>query len=280
MGRTLVLNSSNVQSGNPYNDTWVYTFPVNATFKNEQIALNQMSMYYSWRNISSTYGNNTLSYKWVDGSTVNITIPDGYYSVSDLNAYLQSIMVTNTHYLINSSGSYVYYLELVTNSTYYSVQLNAYAVPTSLPSGYSTPSSVTWAFPGTASTPQLVTTNSAFNSLIGFTSGTYPAASQTTTYSHTSDSTPQVSPVNSLIMTCNLVSNNIGTPDNIVYSFSPNVSYGSLITCSPAYPNWCDIRDGTYNQMVITIKDQNFNRVKFLDPQGVILLSIKKKNET
>lgn len=277
--KTLVLNSSNIQSGNSYSDSWDYNFPGNASFHDEQISVSQISIYYSWRNISSTYGNNTFSYVWCDGTTTSVTIPDGYYSIDDLNAYLQSVMVSKTHYLVNSSGQYVYYLEFVTSSTYYSVVLNSYPVPTALPTGYSTPSGVTWSFPATAKTPQLVTTNSGFNSIIGFNSGTYPTSQQTTTYSKTSDVTPQVSPVNSLIVTCSLVSNNIGVPDNVIYSFSPNASYGSIINVSPPVPIWCDIKNGCYNKMTITIRDQNYNRVKFLDTQGIILLSVKKKSE-
>lgn len=100
-------------------------------------------MYYSWYNITSSNGNNSFQVIWPIGaetSTFSITIPNGFYSITDLNSYLQQYYITNGLYLINSSGQYVYYAEFLTNSNYYSVQFNAYSVPTSLPAGWTQPS--------------------------------------------------------------------------------------------------------------------------------------------
>ena len=51
--------------------------------------------------ISSALGNNTLSYKWVDGTTNSVTIPDGAYDIYDLDGVLSSRMISNTHYYAN-----------------------------------------------------------------------------------------------------------------------------------------------------------------------------------
>ena len=161
--QTIILNNTNCDTTNPNNNVYKYKFPSNINFKNSQITLTSVYMYYSWYNISSKQGNNTFSYIWYSGSTptattVSITIPDGFYDISGLNEYLQSIMITNGHYLINSSGSYVYYIEFVTNATYYAVQLNCYQLPTAAEAsaaGYTAPSS----WPGyitTHITPQVV----------------------------------------------------------------------------------------------------------------------------
>ena len=56
---------------------------------------------------------------------------DGNYEISSVNAFLQSIMVSNGHYLENSSGDYVYYLEFKVNATTYKIEINSYNVPTS-----------------------------------------------------------------------------------------------------------------------------------------------------
>lgn len=51
--------------------------------------------------ISSSLGNNTLSYIWVDETTNTITIPDGAYDIYDLDAVLTKAMISNMHYYAN-----------------------------------------------------------------------------------------------------------------------------------------------------------------------------------
>lgn len=275
--RTIILNSSHVVN-NGLNDTFVYQFPTGSvSFKDDQLAVCQISMYYSWFNInSSLYGNNSISYTWTDGTVVNIAIPDGFYTIEDLNAYLQSVMYSNNHYLISSSGSLLYYLELVTNPTYYCIQLNSYAVPTALPAGWSKPG--VWALPAVASTPQF-TVSSNFSLIVGMNAGTYPSVVQATTYAKTSDFTPQVSPVSSVIMACNLVKNTCALPSTLLYSFSPNVSFGSQIVIQPPEFSFVDITDGAYTELKISLYDQDLNRMHFRDPNVIILLTVRNKSE-
>ena len=287
--KTLIINSSNVIN-NSFNDTYTYKFPVGSVnFKNDQVAISGISIFYSWNNITSAttggqYNNNSFSYIWIDGSSHTITLPDGYYEITDINAYLQSQMVKNTHYLLSTSGNYIYYLELVINQTYYAVQLNCYNMPTSAQAsalGYTQPSGATWSFPSTAKTPQFVISSSNnFSLVIGFSGGTYPSTPQSTTYNITSNNgVPQVTPISSVIMACTLLNNPYSIPSTLLYSFSPNVTFGSQIQISPPSPSFVDIQDGTYNDFTITFYDQNINRIQILDDNIVVLLTIKNRNE-
>lgn len=282
--RTLIINGENVVS-NGFNDTYKYTFPTGSvTFKNDQVAVSSINMYYSWFNITSSttgsqYNNNQFTYTWygTTSATYTITIPDGYYSVADLNAYLQSQMVANGHYLVNSTGEYVYYLELVENSTKYAVQFNSYPIPTALPSGYTNPASMS--FPTTATTPQItILSTNNFNNVIGFTAGTYPSSVQTTNYSVTSSYTPQVSPVSSLVLSCTLLNNRYAIPSTLLYSFSPaGTSFGSLISIQPPEMSFVDIQDGSYNEFTIEFRDQNLGKIAIKDSNLVVMLTIRDK---
>lgn len=285
--KTLIINGENLVSG-PYNDTYKYNFPIGSVeFKNDQVAVSAIYMYYSWFNITSAttgsmYNNNVFQYVWYDNagsSTYTVTLPDGYYEVSDINAYLQSQMVANGHYLLDSNGDYVYYLELVTNTTYYAVQFNSYPIPTSLPSGYTNPASIT--FPATATTPQIIiSSTNNFKDVLGFDAGTYPSPTQTTNYSKLSDYTPQVSPVSSLILSCTLLNNRYAIPSTLLYSFSPaGVSFGSLINITPPEMSFVDIQDGSYTDFTIEFRDQSLNRIAINDTNLVIMLTIKDKYE-
>ena len=100
------MNSSNlVQDGQ--NNKLIYKFPNSVVFKNNSIAVSSVSMYYSWFNISRAFMNNTFSYSWTQGTTITtyqVVIPDGLYEISQINAYLQFVMISNNTYLIDASG--------------------------------------------------------------------------------------------------------------------------------------------------------------------------------
>ncbi len=90
MGKTIILNTSNIVE-NSNNTKLVYNFPSGGYyFKNDMIALQSVYQFFSIFNITSDYGNNSFSYVWFDGVEYSITIPDGYYEISDLNSYFQS----------------------------------------------------------------------------------------------------------------------------------------------------------------------------------------------
>ena len=285
--RTIVLNSTNsvpsISGGVVDNSVFVYTFPISAEFKDEEIAVSSISLYYSWFSITSAQGNNTFTYTWYNGggavAPITITIPDGFYTIAQLNAYLQSVMINNSHYLITASGQYVYYLEFAENSSRYSVQFNSYALPTAAQAaalGYTAPAGwVSYVLAPT--TPQITISANAFRNIIGFAAGTYPNPVQATNYSAISSFTPQVSPVQSVLISCSLVSNPLAIPNNIIYSLTPNVEFGSLITPSISNMIWNETLNGYFTSFRIQFLDQNYSPLYLRDTNLVIVLSVRKK---
>lgn len=276
--RTIILNSTNITQGSN-NTELIYNFPAGSVeFRDDEVAINSISLFYSWFNINaSLYNNATYQYSWL-GSTFTVTMPNGNYSIDDLNSYLQSQMLINGHYLVDGAGDYVYYLEFQLNVSKYAVQFNAYPIPTALPAGWTNPASVV--FPAVAETPQIIILNNGFKDVIGFTAGTYPPAVVSTQYSKLSDTAPQVSPVNSIVVECNLINNPLSTPSKLLYSFTPtNTVFGEVIKEQPPEFTFNEISNGFYNNIVIKFKDQNLRDLVIQDPQIVILLVIRKKQE-
>lgn len=285
--RTIIINGNNVVP-NSLNDTYKYSFPNGAVnFSNDQISVASISIYFSWFNITSAttasrYNNNTYQYIWTDNTgsnTYNVVMPDGYYEVSDLNAFLQYTMVQNGHYLVDAANDFVYYLEWVVNPTYYGVQLNAYPFPTALPGGWSNPAGA--GFPAIASTPQIIISpTNNFGTVVGFNAGTYPPAVQATNYSALSQNAPQITPINSVIMTCNLLNNIYANPNTLLYSFNPSgTRFGELISIQVPQFAFVDILDGQYTDFQIQFLDQNLNRIYIQDSNIVVLLVIGKKEQ-
>jgi hypothetical protein len=253
-----------------------YIFPNGTSnFKNQEVALASLILPYSWYNITSAKGNNTftLTFPITDGTTVktvNIVIPDGFYTISKLNDYFQSAMIANDVYLVNGDGDNVYYFEIVANTTTGLAQINSYIVPTdaqfsAYSPAWSNPGS--WDLPSTGSrVPQFVLTNQLFGNNIGFTIGTYPAnTTQSSTYSVTSDFEPQISDVSSVLLTCSLVNNNLSSPNNIIATIPINNTYLGQITYSPNEFIWMRCLDGNVNSMSIRFLDQNGNNIAMRD---------------
>lgn len=272
----IILNMGNIIPSS-FNNVYSYNFPGSANFKGAKIAVSQVQIFYSWRNITSGNQNNAFSIIVPTGAgpvTVSITVPDGTYSVSDLNSYIQNILISRGYYLVNAQGAFIYYVEIVENSTRYAIQLNMFPVPTVLPTGWSNPGG--WSLPVAVATPRLVVPNTSFQSYLGFLPGTYPPASQSAAYSTLSSFTPQVSPVSSVIMGCNLVQNPLANPQTTLYSFSPGTaSYGGLIQSNAFDFSYVRIPDGTYSSLDITFYDQNFNNLAIVDTNIIIVLLIK-----
>lgn len=273
----LVLNSTNLDATSyPNNNRYRYVFPSPANFKNSQVALQGINIFFSWNNITAANGNNTFSYIFPSlvPVTTTVTIPDGYYSVAQLNNYLESIMIGLGQYLVDANGNYVYYIQFTTNSTYYAVELDSYAFPSALPMGYTNPSGI--ALPLADSTPQVVIPAGGFSTLIGFTPGTYPPAIQATTYSHLSDFTPQVDVVQSIIVTCNLLNNLLSQPNSIIGTFTTgNSSFGALVSYEPNEAIFVNIAPGQYSSIEISFLDQAFSPLIIQDTNVTITLLLR-----
>ena len=277
MSKTLVINSSNYIIGS--NNKFVYRFPNTQTFEaGSSIGLSSISIYNSTFNIEKNRGNNVIQIIWL-GTTYTIIIDDGYYNVSDLNFKIQQFCILNNLYLLSNSGSnIIYFVELVMNSVRYSVQLNLYPIPTLSQAsslGYSLPPSANWTFPIISTTPQLNIVSQTFGNLIGLNFGIYPVTAQTTTQSYLSTTTPIISPVNSYIMTCNLLNSKYSIPNTTFFSLPLSGSLGTLITSNVSSIIYNMINPQSYNEIVITFFDQYFNALILHDFDCTITLAIK-----
>jgi hypothetical protein len=286
---TLILNSTNV-IGN-YNSQYKYNF-LNGGFnvsENSAIAVSQVILPYSWFNISqSVYGNATFSYIWYYGAglarTYTVILPDGNYSTIDINNYLEQYFISQNQYFTNAStGMNLYYIKLVSNATYYTNQFLFSPLPSSLPTGYTAPSagfnynnSTNYGYSSVGYTPRIQITSTPFGSLIGYTIGTYPSTLQFVSYSQLGNTIPNINPVNSLVLTCDIVSNQCTTPSNILDSFSlQNTGFGSNILYSPSYEKFITISPGNFPNLTLSLYDQNFNLIKCNDINIMIQLVVK-----
>ena len=296
----IVLNQTNIVADGQ-NNKLVYKFPNSVVLKDKYIAVSNISMYYSWFNITNTSQNNLLTYTWTAGATTTtyqIIIPDGLYEISAINNFCQFTMIQNNTYWINSSGDNVYPFEIILNPNRYAVQINTFLVPTSLPTGATVPSG----FPGWPATAQnpVITIPNNFNIIVGYTAGfstnanvgnayvppTPPSASTNYvakdgagTLSYLSNTSPQVQPNNNVLFSLSNINNPYSQPSSIIYSLNPNVAVGEQIYETPPNFMWNRMIDGTYNELRLTFLGNDLKPLIINDPNMTILLTIRDKDE-
>lgn len=282
MVKTLILNSSNV--ANFDNTKYVYRFPNSFQLnKGDKISLAALTLPYSNYNINDNLYNNARLSIIYNGQTTNIIIPDGAYTIETLNEYIHGVIKLTSNNLpystTGSSGSiaYNYFINFSTNQTYYSIDL--IINPAILGSGANPKGAIFTGF-----CPQIVI-NSNINLIIGFNKATFPTvANQATDFiirSKDMGLIPNISPVNSYIVLCNLAFNPAsGQNTNILYSISPGgTTFGSNIYLSLPQYQYVDTIAGTYQTLEVNFVDQNFNRLIFNDYNLLITLIIKSIDE-
>ena len=280
MSYNLVINGNNVV--NSIKNTYRYDF-INGTFEigdGSEIMITNFQIPYSWFNITSKNNNNTFKFYWPTATntynTFTIIIPDGFYTTTTLNLFIQQFCVTNGMYLIEAAtDKYHYFINMLYNETYYANQVILKPVTTSLPTGYSAPSN--WAgYTAVSRTPYVEILNNNFSKFLGFTTGNY-GINSAVAYSINSNTTPVGSTVNSLIVRCSLVSNNISSQTDIIDSFAISGTFGSNLNYTNNIEKWSKLNSGRYSSFTITIVDQNFNDVDILDSNLLINLLIRTK---
>ena len=80
---TIFMNSENSKTSKPHVLTLKLTSKLDLRLGEKVIALSNLSIYYTWRNIKSSYNNNEFK---ISAPTWNdeFELPDGLYSASDI----------------------------------------------------------------------------------------------------------------------------------------------------------------------------------------------------
>ncbi len=268
----LIINNTNLYPST-FNNVFRYIPPSGAfTFKRgSRVSIGSISIFYSWFNFTTSYGNDSFSIDFSGYGTLTITVGNQNLNVSDLNSYVQQQMIAANLYLVDSNSQNVYYFEILENAAAYAIQVNLFPVPSILPVGWTNPG-----MPLSGFCPVFNVPNTNFQNVIGYTAGSYGSPTSTVTESFLSTFTPQVSPVQSILVGCSLLRNYYNTNPTILYSFtSAGTTFGSLIESSPFFPRYTPIYPGTYSYIDIIFTDQDGVPLPINDTNLTITLLLK-----
>ena len=88
---TIFMNSENRSTSKPLILKLKLTDELDLSIGKKVIALSNLSIYYTWKNIKSSYNNNKFKMSaptWND----EFELPDGSYSISDIQDYFEYIL--------------------------------------------------------------------------------------------------------------------------------------------------------------------------------------------
>ena len=207
--------------------------------KKNKLALDRLSMTYSWYNIRSEYDNNKIKYTH-DGSTWHtITFTNGMYSYSDINDYIHQYMVQKSHHSTDSNGNKTYSINLT-------FILSTYRILISIEGSY-----------------QLDLRGTKFGDLIGFEKKLVTKTEYGTKLPNITNSIDVLN-INTTAITDSIV-NGINT-NTIAVIPTDNLTRSFPFTFEPKRPLFCDLSSSQIDEMRIYVSDSlgrpvNFNGI-------------------
>lgn len=252
MSILIKLDSQNMKAGDTSDNFSTYFSPA-LNLKNDvrdwEFALIQTTMWYNFYNVSASIGNNVLKYSNNSGSNwYTVTIPDGLYSIENINSQIQQAIENNGH-TVNK-------LKIIANYSIVKVQI--------------------YIEPGSNFQIDLQSSVSSFGSFLGFNSAIYT----TEGYSTAQNNANITNDINKLIVHCSLVNNEFsfdnGTKSDTLFTVVPNELPGSLMVREPSKPIYLPVNNTFIERISMRVTDERNNRINFNGENVTYLLHLRK----
>jgi hypothetical protein len=219
-----------------------------------EIALVKANIWYSYYNIAEAHGNNKFRYHNGTVWRNQVIIPDGVYSVDQINDIIQGNMYAHGDYTSGSPDSY----DINLYPNYSTLKLDIV-----LTNNYQL---------------DLQDSQSTLNALLGFSSSI--PASNGLEITVTGDRTVDITRgVNSLSIHCSLVQGSYENEvaSDVIYSFSPDKSPGELLNIDVNQRIYLPIRDkGQITSIRFRLTDQKDRPVDLNNEDCVYLCELRK----
>ena len=190
------MNSDNSKSFKPHILTLKLTNKLDLRLGEKVIALSNLSIYYTWKNIKSSYNNNKFKIS-TPARNDEFELPDGSYSVSDIQDYFEYILKKHAED-IGKPSVQIYVNEIEDRVTF--KMKNEYSL-------------------------ELLTLETM--KLLGSTKNEI-------TKGKNGENVPHLEITEVVLVHCDIVNNDYQQDPRVSYTFVPNKPFGSLLKISPA----------------------------------------------
>ena len=188
---TIFMNSENSKTSEYHVSVLKLTDKLDLRRGQKTVALSNLSICYTWKNVKSSYNNNKFKISAPKGSE-EFELPDRSYSVSDIQVYFKYILKKSSESVDNHSIRM--YINRIENRITFKIK-NGYYL-------------------------ELLTPETM--KLLGSTESKI-------TKDKKGENVPHLEVVELVFIHCNLVNNDYQQDSRILFTFVPNKSFGSLL---------------------------------------------------
>ena len=200
----------------------------------KNMALANLSIYYTWKNVKSIYYNNKFK---ILAPTWNETfdLPDGSYNISEIQDYIEYII--KKHETIGENAPILIYTNTINNRIVFKIK----------------------------SRYKLELLSKETMKLLGSAKGTIDSDKN-------SENVPRLENVEVVLVHCNLVNNSYQQASRVLYIFVPNNQYGQLISISQHSLVFLKTMNTDFSEIDIWFTDQNNNALEIEDNVNISLI--------
>ena len=224
---TIFMNSENSKTSEPHILKLKLTDKLDLRVDKKVIALSNLSIYYTWNNIKSSCNNSKFK---VSAPTWNeeFTLPDGSYSISDIQDYFEYILKKRGEN--TDKPSIQIYVNKIENRITFKIK-----------KGYSLE-------PLTKETMKLL--GSTKNKITKDKNG---------------ENMQHLEITEVVLVHCNMVNNDYQQDSRVLYTFVANKSFGSLLDISPSNLIFLKTFNLEYDGIIVWLTDQNSKPLEIED---------------
>ena len=198
------------------------------------VALSNLRIYYTWKNVKSSYNNNKFKIS-VPTWRGEFELPDGSYSISDIQDYFEYILKKHTESV--DDPSIRMYINRIKNRIKFKIK-NGYYL-------------------------ELLTPKTM--KLLGSTESKI-------TKDKNSENVPHLEIVKLVLVHCNLVNNDYQQDSRILYTFVPNKLFGSLLEISPTNQVFLKTFNSEFQEVKVWFTDQTSKPLELEDKINITLI--------
>ena len=198
------------------------------------VALSNLIIYYTWKNIKSSYNNNKFKISAPTWSE-EFELPDGSYSISDIQDYFEYILKKHSESVVNPSIRI--YVNRIENRITFKIK-NGYYLELLTPE-----------------TMKLLRSTES-----------------KTTKNKNGENVPHLEVVELILVHCNLVNNDYQQDSRVLYTFVPNKTFGSLLEISPTNHVFLKAFNSEFQEINIWFTDQTSKPLEVEDIINITLI--------
>lgn len=242
----------------------------------DEVCLNSISFTNSVYNLTPENNNDILSYVWTNGVIYDVTFIPGFYTIDDMSRYIQEVMLSRGHVLLDNQNQPVYFFSMILNKTYLTSTLTLTPIPNSLPAGWINPSNSPL-----GKTIQIIIPQTKIREITGFESSTYPLIPSNTVYQINSQKMPKINPVQVVNVNTNLINELSLTSSysNTLLTFNlQSFEFGEIVNLELNNPIHFKCISGAFNTVTLSLTDQSNKPINLKSNDITAILHITRRN--